>query len=73
MVFVVRLTGFRDNFAPMCVIEVDVKTIPFTRKTKPNGEAYKAIYVDTILLFGGTEFTAQIAWKENVSRLPVHV
>jgi len=51
----------------MCVLEVDVASIPFTRKTKSNGGAYKSIFVDTILLFGGTEFAAQIAWKENVT------
>ena len=58
---------FADNFTKLCTIEADLSRVIVTQpKAKGKGIFYKVHY-DIILLFGMTEFKAQVAWRENVS------
>ena len=56
------------NYSLLCVIKVDVtnilKNIKATRQTSTQGKFYRLEY-DLVLIFGCTEFKAQIAWKEK--------
>jgi hypothetical protein len=54
----------------LCIIEVDLSRAPMLTKSKATGNGrFHSLGVDVILLFGMTEFTAQVAWIENVSSL----
>ena len=61
---------FADNYTILCNIEADLSRALILTLPKASGKAdfYRLDY-DKILLFGTTELKAQIAWKENVSRL----
>jgi len=55
-----------ENYTILCIIEVDLSQVPIRPQPKAtgNGTFYKVDY-DIILLFGMTEFIAQVAWYEN--------
>ena len=56
----------------LCTLEANLSRAPILTLPKTTGEGifYRVIY-DIILLFGMTEFQAQLAWKENVSRCSI--
>lgn len=56
-------------FQTACRITADLPTTDILPSVKPGGTVYYGIPFDIIVLFGQTELKAQIAWKENVSRL----
>ena len=43
------------------------KSVP---KKGVSGEVYYQVDYEVIAFFGSTELTAQVAWKDNVSRKP---
>ena len=55
----------------LCTIEADLSQAPMYKVQPKNAKGKEVCYVDydIILLFGMTELKAQVAWKENVSRL----
>ena len=53
------------NFTTLCEMQVDLSEIP--KITKRNaGKTYYTIEYDLVLVFGLTEFQAQVRWLENV-------
>ena len=63
---------FSESFSTLCTIRFDLeeaaKTLTPQRKLLGPGFYYSLTF-DVIILFGSTEFSAQVAWKVNVSRL----
>ncbi|KAF8161604.1 hypothetical protein B0H34DRAFT_386789 [Crassisporium funariophilum] len=57
-----------DKYFELCTIEVDMSHLAHSSSVevikKPSGTYYKVHY-DIIMLFGGTEIKAQLAWKDN--------
>jgi len=55
-----------NNYTMLCTIEVDLSRVPLRPQPKATGYGtfYKVDY-DIVLLFGMTEFIAQVAWNEN--------
>jgi hypothetical protein len=55
-----------DNYTMLCIIEVDLSRAPMLTQSKATGDGrFHTLGVDVILLFGMTEFTAQVGWMEN--------
>jgi hypothetical protein len=56
-------------FTILCQVEADLSSCGcITRRQESDGSGvYYAAFFDLVLLFGLTEFKAQIAWDENVS------
>jgi hypothetical protein len=52
----------------LCTLEADLSRVMLQPTTIGKGSFHKAEF-DIILLFGTTEFKAQLAWTENVSCL----
>ncbi|KAF9025803.1 hypothetical protein BDZ89DRAFT_1068051 [Hymenopellis radicata] len=56
-----------DMFPSVCIVTADTskaaKSLPLKRRA--DGKPYFVLNYDIILLFGGTEITAQVAWKEK--------
>ena len=55
----------------LCTIVADLSRAPILTVPKATGKGgyYYCVQYDIILLFGMTEFKAQLAWTENVSGL----
>jgi hypothetical protein len=54
----------------LCTIEIGLSQLPSRPQPKATGSgAFYEVDYDIVLLFGMTEFKAQVAWKENVSYL----
>ena len=54
----------------LCTIEVGLSQLPSRPQPKATGsETFYEVHYDIVLLFGMTEFKAQVAWTENVSCL----
>ena len=51
----------------LCTIEADLSRAPILNHPTIKGSFF--VEYSVILLFGMTEFKAQISWTENVSRL----
>ena len=58
-------------FDTLCTIRADVAHIPKVQKRGLLGDYYEQ-HLKVILLFGLTEFKAQLSWIENVSPLRRH-
>ncbi|KAI9573815.1 hypothetical protein HD554DRAFT_2012318 [Boletus coccyginus] len=60
------------SFSTLCHVCFDVreaaKTLTPRRKMSGQAGFYYGLDFDVIISFGSTEFSAQVAWKENVSR-----
>lgn len=54
------------NFTTLCEMQVDLSQVPKTTKRNA-GKMYYSIEYDLILIFGITEFQAQVRWFEHVS------
>ena len=53
-----------DNYSKVCMITTDLSKVPLSPRLGAEGTFYR-IDLDIILLFGLTEFKAQVAWKED--------
>ncbi|KAG9309474.1 hypothetical protein JVU11DRAFT_10444 [Chiua virens] len=58
----------KECFSTLCTIRSDLlgaakASIPKKKVAGPG--TYYQVYIEVIILFGGTEFSAQVAWKEN--------
>lgn len=62
----------QDNFREACVVIADTTVARKALVPQKNfiGMTYYQLEYDVVLLFGNTEFKAQIAWKEDVSYRP---
>jgi len=55
-------------FPALCIVSADISELKKSAKLRRNKDRiYYDIDLDIIILFGLTEFKAQIAWRENVS------
>ncbi|KIM35029.1 hypothetical protein M413DRAFT_32814 [Hebeloma cylindrosporum] len=54
-----------DNFSQLCVVIVDLSHLTLEPLTSHKNETYYHVKYDVVLMFGLTEVTAQVAWKEN--------
>ena len=55
-----------DNYTKICTIEVDISH--FSLKQGEKGQYFRLDY-DSVLLFGMTEFKAQVAWRAQGVRV----
>jgi len=64
-----RLTqGHVALYSQLCTIEVDLSHLkPSPKAVNASSSTYYKVDYELIMLFGGTELKAQLAWKENVS------
>jgi hypothetical protein len=54
------------NYTMLCTIEVGLSQLPSRPQPKATGsETFYEVNYDIVLLFGMTEFKAQVAWTEN--------
>lgn len=63
------LECYIDNFTQLCVVIVDLSHLPLEPLISHKNETYYHVKYDVVLMFGLTEVTAQVAWKEDVSFL----
>jgi len=59
----------KESFSTLCTVSFNLEEVaktltPQTRMFGPGGSYYSLAF-DVIISFGGTEFSAQVAWKEN--------
>jgi len=55
-----------NNYTKLCTIGIDLSGVPLLPQPKTTGQgSFYEVKYDIILLFGMTEFKAQIAWEEN--------
>ena len=56
-----------DLFSTLCRVEADTSLARKERHTRSDGRVYYTFDYEVVMLFGPTEMSAQIAWKEDVS------
>ena len=60
-----------DNFVQLCTVEADLLNAVSGPLKGFQGKMYYQANYEIVLLLGSTELKAQVAWKENVRRLPL--
>ena len=63
---------FLASFTDLCTVQGDMSRVArnSTAKFGVSGGIYYQVDFDVIAFFGSTELTAQMAWKDYVSRKP---
>ena len=64
-----------DKYVKILTIKVDLSHInpfPLSRSDEEQGNYYRIDY-DLVFLFGWTNLKVQLAWKENVSSISMHL